>query len=117
VLRDLLAGETPQLVLPDPINYLAAIIGSVLYVAMAAWIGVDEVVSEWVTVALVFGLRTVALRFGLKAPEPLDLPGRITAGALTDCAPARPSADAGPSSCRSSSRACARRARRTAPGR
>lgn len=77
VIRDLLAGETPQLVLPGPINYLAAIIGAVLYVAMVAWFGADRVVSEWVTIAVVFGLRMVALRFGIKAPEPVDLPRHV----------------------------------------
>lgn len=77
VLRDLLAGETPQLVLPGPINYLAAIIGAVLYVAMVEWFGADRVLSEWVTIAVVFGLRMIALRFGIKAPEPVDLPRHV----------------------------------------
>ena len=56
VLRDLLAGETPQLVLPGPINYLAAILGAIIYVGMVEWAGIDKVVSEWVTIAIVFGL-------------------------------------------------------------
>ena len=80
VIRDLLAGETPQLVLPGPVNYLAAITGSVLYVAMVVWIGVDKEVSEWTTIAVVFGLRMLALRYGIRAPEPVDLPGRIAVG-------------------------------------
>lgn len=83
VLRDLLAGETPQLVLPGPINYLAAIVGAVLYVAMVEWFGVDKVVSEWVAIVIVFGLRMIALRFGVKAPEPVDLPRHVRRRVLT----------------------------------
>lgn len=77
VIRDLLAGETPQLVLPGPINYLAAILGAMLYVAAVAWIGVDKVVAEWIAIAVVFGLRMLALRFGIKAPEPVDVPHHV----------------------------------------
>jgi uncharacterized membrane protein YeiH len=77
VVRDLLAGETPQLVLPGPINYLAAILGAILYVAAVAWLGVDKVTAEWVTIAVVFGLRMLALRFGIKAPEPVDVPRHL----------------------------------------
>lgn len=74
VLRDLLAGETPQLVLPGPINYTAAIIGSVMYVGLVSWLSVQQAVAEWLTVAAVFSLRMIALRFGVRAPEPVDLP-------------------------------------------
>jgi uncharacterized membrane protein YeiH len=78
VMRDLLAGETPQLVLPGPINYLAAILGAIIYVGMVVWFGVDKVVSEWVTIAIVFALRMLALRYGIRAPEPMDLPRHLT---------------------------------------
>ena len=78
VMRDLLAGETPQLVLPGPINYLAAILGAVIYVGMVEWAGIDHVVSEWVAIAIVFGLRMIALKYGIKAPEPVDVPHHLT---------------------------------------
>ena len=77
VLRDLLAGETPQLVLPGPINYLAALLGSILYVGAVQWFDVDKVVAEWVTIVLVFGLRMLALKFGIRAPEPVDVPKHL----------------------------------------
>jgi uncharacterized membrane protein YeiH len=77
VLRDLLAGETPQLVLPGPINYLAAILGAIIYVGAVEWLGIDKVVAEWVTITVVFGLRMLALKFGVKAPEPADVPRHL----------------------------------------
>jgi uncharacterized membrane protein YeiH len=78
VLRDLLAGETPQLVLPGPINYLAAILGAVIYVGMVEWAGIDKIVSEWVSIAIVFALRMIALKYGIRAPEPMDVPRHLT---------------------------------------
>ena len=83
VLRDLLAGETPQLVLPGPINYLAAILGAVIYVGMVNWAHLDKVLSEWVTIAIVFALRMVALKYGIKAPEPMDVPRHLRRRVLT----------------------------------
>ena len=80
ILRDVLAGETPQLVLPGPINYFAAIVGSVLYVALVTWLSVPTNVAEWTTIVVVFGLRMVALRFGLRTPEPVDLPRTLARG-------------------------------------
>jgi uncharacterized membrane protein YeiH len=77
VLRDLLAGETPQLVLPGPINYLAAILGAVIYVVMVEWAHLDKTLSEWVTIAIVFILRMVALKYGIRAPEPMDVPHHL----------------------------------------
>jgi len=77
VLRDVLAGDTPQLVLPGPINYFAAIIGSILYVTLVSWLSVPESWAEWATILMVFGLRMLALRFGLRAPEPVDLPNAL----------------------------------------
>ena len=84
VLRDILAGETPQLVLPGPINYLAAILGAIIYVAMVEWAGIDKVISEWVTIAIVFGLRMVAMRYGINAPEPVDVPHHVRRRVMTN---------------------------------
>ena len=47
---------------------------------VAAWwtgLGIDKVVAEWVTIAVVFGLRMLALRYGIKAPEPVDVPRHV----------------------------------------
>ena len=77
VVRDLLAGETPELVLPGPINYLAAVIGVVAYVIAVAWIGTPKAATEIVAIAVVFAVRMVALKFGIRAPEPVDVPRRL----------------------------------------
>ncbi len=78
VLMHLLAGETPELVLPGPIGHFGAIIGAVVYVSMAKWLGVPALIGMLVTVALVFAIRVAALRFGIQAPTPVDLPQTIS---------------------------------------
>jgi uncharacterized membrane protein YeiH len=73
VLRDLLAGEIPQLVLPGPINYLAGIAGSVVFTVAITATPIERSPAVWGTIALVVGLRLVALRFGVMAPVPPNL--------------------------------------------
>jgi uncharacterized membrane protein YeiH len=77
VLMDLLAGETPELVLPGPIGHFGAIIGAVVYVSLASWLGVPALVAMLVTVGSVFVIRVAALQFGIQAPTPLDIPKSI----------------------------------------
>ncbi len=78
VLTDLLAGETPELVLPGPMVHFGAIIGSIVYVSMVKWLGVAALVGMFVTVALVFLIRVAALQFGIQAPTPVDIPERFS---------------------------------------
>jgi len=74
----------PELVKPGPINYLAAILGSILYVALVRWAHVDKVASEWVTIVFVCGLRMLSLKFGIRAPQPVDLPAKLPGTAAAE---------------------------------
>jgi uncharacterized membrane protein YeiH len=78
ILMDLLAGEQPELVQPGPIGHFGAVIGSVIYVAMAHWLDVPGLVAMIATVVLVFVIRVAALRFGIQVPTALDIPQTIT---------------------------------------
>jgi uncharacterized membrane protein YeiH len=84
ILRDLLSYEMPELVKPGPINYLAAILGSILYVSLVNWVHVDKVAAEWITIVFVFGLRMVSLKFGIRAPQPVDLPAKLPGAAAAE---------------------------------
>jgi len=79
VLRDLLAGEKPELVRPGPLNYLAAVFGTVAYVALVAGPSVDKGRAEIVAIATVFVLRMLAVKFGWRTSEPVDLPRAVPA--------------------------------------
>lgn len=127
ILRDLLSYEMPELVKPGPINYLAAILGSILYVMLVKGAHVDKVASEWVTIVFVFGLRMLSLKFGIRAPQPVDLPAKLPGTAAARRAPAptsgarlrarrRPATPGSSGRCRrgsTASRRAARRPRRT----
>ncbi|GAA6525710.1 TRIC cation channel family protein [Intrasporangium sp. DVR] len=76
VIRDLLAGQVPE-VLRRELYAVPATVGSVV-VVVAGELGA---LSDWVlwgAVALVFGLRIVAVRLDLNAPRPLRTTGTST---------------------------------------
>jgi uncharacterized membrane protein YeiH len=77
VMRDVLSHEEPELVKPGPINYAAAMLGSILYVLLVYYAHLPKVGSEWITIVFVFGLRMLALKFGIKAPQPVDLAAKL----------------------------------------
>lgn len=77
VLRDILAGDCPQLVLPGPIYAIAAGMASALYVALVAGAQVSTASAAWATIIAAFALRMAALRYGWKAPSPVDLTPRV----------------------------------------
>lgn len=73
VIRDLLAGQVPE-VLRRELYALPAMLGSIV-VVVAGELGP---LSDWVlwgSVALVFGLRILAVRLDLNAPRPLRTGG------------------------------------------
>lgn len=77
MLRDILAGDRPQLVLPGPIYAIAAGIASASYVVLVVGAHLTEALAAWVTIAVGFSIRMAALRYGWNAPTPIDLTPRI----------------------------------------
>lgn len=73
VLRDLLAGERPQLVLPGPIYAIAAGLASAFHAALVLVASIPESTVTWATIAVGFAIRMLALRYGWTAPTPVDL--------------------------------------------
>lgn len=73
VLRDLLAGERPQLVLPGPIYAIAAGLASAFHAVMVTVAQVPESLAAWATIMVGFVIRMLALRYGWTAPTPVDL--------------------------------------------
>jgi uncharacterized membrane protein YeiH len=77
VLRDILAGDQPQLVQPGPVYAIAAGIASVLHVALVAGAHVAGELAAPATIGVGFAIRMAALRYGWHAPVPIDLTPRI----------------------------------------
>jgi uncharacterized membrane protein YeiH len=80
VLRDLLAGERPQLVLPGPIYAIAAGLASAFYAALAIGGLASDSLAAWATIIVGFAIRMLALRYGWTAPTPVDLTPGIRRG-------------------------------------
>ncbi|MDC5697826.1 trimeric intracellular cation channel family protein [Intrasporangium calvum] len=73
VIRDLLAGQVPE-VLRRELYAVPAAIGAIV-VVVAGELGQLSDWVLWAAVALVFGLRIVAVRLDLNAPKPLRTTG------------------------------------------
>jgi len=78
VLRDLLAGERPQLVLPGPIYAIAAGLESAFHAVLVVVGHIDNAIAAWPTILVGFSIRMVALRYGWNAPMPIDLTSRTS---------------------------------------
>jgi uncharacterized membrane protein YeiH len=73
VMRDVLAGEVPQLVTPGPINYFAGIAGAVAYTTVLTTTPLPRAAVVWGSIGLVVVLRLVALKYHVMVPTPPDL--------------------------------------------
>ena len=69
MIRDLLAGQVPE-VLRRELYALPAALGAVV-VVVAGELGALHDWVLWMAVALVFGVRIVSVRLDLNAPRPL----------------------------------------------
>jgi uncharacterized membrane protein YeiH len=70
LLRDLFAGEVPQILAGRELYATPALAGC----AAVAWLDGAGLLRSWVPLtvaAAVFGVRLLAVRFGLEAPQPL----------------------------------------------
>jgi len=84
VLRDILAGDRPQLVLPGPIYAIAAGIASALYVMLIVSLHVATAPAALITIVVGFSIRMAALKYGWNAPTPIDLTPRIRRSKSTE---------------------------------
>ena len=76
ILRDLISGDVPQIVLPGQLYATAALVGALAYVGMVD-LGVARGLAELITIALVFALRMASVLRGWETPQPVDLPGYL----------------------------------------
>ncbi len=72
ILRDILNREEPHMFKPGTIEESSALIGCVVFIAMIKLTPAGQFISAWVTIALVFAIRLIAIRFHLQTKA---LPG------------------------------------------
>jgi uncharacterized membrane protein YeiH len=72
VIKDLMLGEVPEMLRPGVINAMASIVGAISFVVMLE-LDVPQTLREILTIAIVAGLRWLALWRNWHAPIPVDV--------------------------------------------
>lgn len=63
LMRDLLAGDTPELLRPGQYNTLLVVIAALLYMVLAYNLGVDRLWAAWGVIAAFFVARLLTIRY------------------------------------------------------
>ena len=77
VLRDVLAGVSPTLLRPGVLNAAVALIGSIVFALLFQFTELPPGTEQVIVVAVVFGLRVLALWRGWRTGPPQDLSDRL----------------------------------------
>jgi uncharacterized membrane protein YeiH len=67
ILRDVLMNREPVMFQPGTLEEVLAIVGCVFFVILARFLSVDLYIAAWLTIALVFLLRALAVRYGIRS--------------------------------------------------
>lgn len=79
MIRDVLCGETPQIMRPGTLSATAAVLGSSLYVFLVTYLNIVKPVALVVAAATTLTIRILAVKRGWTTPTPVHLttePGR-----------------------------------------
>jgi uncharacterized membrane protein YeiH len=77
IMRDVLTGEVPNVLQPGSLYAAAAVLGSITYVTLVAWLDVVKPAAALVAVLVTLGLRLLSVLFGWSTPRPVDLSPRV----------------------------------------
>ncbi len=66
ILRDVLNREEPNMFKPGKLEESSALIGCGVFIALIKFTAAGQFISAWVTIALVFAIRLVAIRFDIE---------------------------------------------------
>lgn len=71
LLRDVIARREPDLLRPGTLQAIAVLAGCVVFLALTGWAGTRQTPAAWTAIAVVFVLRALSPRFGLRTrPQP-----------------------------------------------
>ena len=62
-MRDLMAGDTPELLRPGQYNTLLVILAALLYYSLAESTALSRTQVAWITISLFFTARLLTIRF------------------------------------------------------
>jgi uncharacterized membrane protein YeiH len=77
MLRDILCGLEPEVLRRGSLYSSAAIVGSTLYVVMAAGLNITKPLAMLLAATVAVVMRMGSIWFGWESPEPVDLTDRV----------------------------------------
>jgi len=66
ILRDVLNREEPHMFKPGTLEESSALIGCIAFIALIKLTPVGQFIAAWLTIALVFAIRLIAIRFHIQ---------------------------------------------------
>jgi len=66
ILRDVLNREEPHMFKPGTLEESSALIGCIVFIALIKLTPVGQFIAAWLTIALVFAIRLIAIRFHIQ---------------------------------------------------
>jgi uncharacterized membrane protein YeiH len=77
VMRDVLCGDVPVIMLPGRLNAVATVLGVVVFVALAEYTDLTAEAAAVIGVAFVAALRFLSAGLGWESPQPMGLDRRV----------------------------------------
>ena len=89
LMRDLMAGDTPELLRPGQYNTLLVVLAALLYYALAEHTGLTRIQSAWLTIFLFFAARLLTIRFNWRTRPLSDFHVTEMVGGVSEWLPWR----------------------------
>lgn len=67
ILRDVLMNQEPDMFKPGTLDQASALAGCLLFLALIETLGLPQFWAAWITIAAVFGLRLLAIRYRIES--------------------------------------------------
>ena len=89
IMRDLMAGDTPELLRPGQYNTLLVILSALLYMGLVEYTPLSRTLAAWTTIALFFMARLLTIRFNWRTRPLSDFHVTEMVGGMSDWLPWR----------------------------
>ena len=89
LMRDLLAGDTPELLRPGQYNTLLVILSALLYMGLVEYTPLSRTLAAWTTIALFFMARLLTIRFNWRTRPLSDFHVTEMVGGMSEWLPWR----------------------------
>lgn len=89
LMRDLMAGDTPELLRPGQYNTLLVVLAALLYYVLSQQAGLTRIQSAWLTIFLFFAARLLTIRYNWRTRPLSDFHVTEVVGGVYDWFPWR----------------------------